>query len=404
MIKLLIICPVFFEKNLWKRWRLLTELYSDIDVTLLAPLYWRWGESASYSTGKIMIAHGISYESERFRVKVINMPKIKKIGWIAPRFPLELMLNKPDMVYYIGHDMENALTEIIIATKIFAHKAKIAAFTMRGIPHDFRSPYVRLKWNIIKKYCNAIFCHYPEAKKLIKSEGFNKPIYIQTQVGVDASYYTRNEEARKKIRKLYGLEDAFVFGSASRITRDKGLIEILNALPINKDCKYLMLGSGPKEEELMIREEIMHLGLTEQVILTGFIDRKEMPNYFSSMDCFVHVPKTTKKWIDTFPLAVIEAMASSLPIIVNDSGAMQYQVGSNGIVVPEGSIDYLRNAMEKIMATQEKTKSKGSLLRERVLKSFDIEHLAKCFNATMRDILNNKYDVAKEDQALISKY
>lgn len=400
MKKLLVISPIFFDSGIWRRWELLVELFSNVDVTLLAPRYWRWGESASYSNGKVMTAYGISYESERFRVKVIDMPKLRRIGWIAPWLPVELILNPPDMVYYIGHDMEYALSEVIIATKLFAHKAKIGAFTMRGLPHDFSNLSVRLRWKLIQKYCDTMFCHYPEARQLIKSEGFMKPVYVQTQIGVDAHYYKRSEESRRVTRALYGLEDTFIFGSASRLTRDKGLIEVINALPIEGNCKYLILGGGPKEEELVIREEIERLELTERVVLTGFIERENMPDYFSAMDCFVHVPRSTINWIDTFPLAVVQAMASSLPIIVNNSGAMQYQVGTEGLVVQEGDVEALRQAMIRIMAMPEAAKNIGASLRERVLHTFDINHLAKCFNATMRDILNEQFDAKNADQVL----
>jgi glycosyltransferase involved in cell wall biosynthesis len=401
MIKLLVICPIFFDSGIWKRWQLLAELFSDVDVTLLAPRYWEWGHSSSYSIGKIQVGHGIPYKSKRFRVKVIDMPKLKRIGWIAPWLPVELMLNSPDIVYYIGHDMEYALSEVIIATKIFAHKAKVGAFTMRGLPHDFSNLSVRLRWKLIQKYCDTMFCHYPEARQLIKSEGFMKPVYVQTQIGVDSLYYKRSEKFRRVTRALYRLEDTFVFGSASRLTRDKGLIEVINALPREGNWKFLMLGSGPKEEESLIREEIKRLGLSERVVLTGFIEQKDMPACYSAMDCFVHVPRTTKNWIDTFPLAVVQAMSSSLPIIVNNSGAMQYQVGRDGIIVPEGDIEALRQAMIQIMSNPKEAQNKGTRLHDRVMHGFDITHLAKCFNATMRDILNDKFDSEKEDQALL---
>ncbi|UKI39498.1 MAG: hypothetical protein L6V35_00870 [Alistipes putredinis] len=41
----------------------------------------------------------------------------------------------------------------------------------------------------------------------------------------------------------------FVFGSASRFTIDKGIDDILNALPKEGNWKYLMMGKGSDNDD-----------------------------------------------------------------------------------------------------------------------------------------------------------
>ena len=54
---------------------------------------------------------------------------------------------------------------------------------------------------------------------------------MQTQVGVNQEWFYRDDLKRQAIREKYNLGDAFVFGSATRFTPDKGLDDIIDALP-----------------------------------------------------------------------------------------------------------------------------------------------------------------------------
>jgi glycosyltransferase involved in cell wall biosynthesis len=409
LTKLLIISHVFWEKRAWKRWQLMTQLYSDIDVTLLAPRYWIHGQNKNYTFGKTSAQEGVAWEEDRFRVRLIDMRQSHFFDWLSFGLINEIRQSKPDMVYYIGNHLQYPLVETILATKLFAPKAKITAFSMRGLPHRFDDlsdswkvniihKFDKLKWKIVKKNCDAIFCHYPHSRLLFLEEGFTKPVYIQTQIGVDSNIYQLDEAARKRVREKYKIGDSFVFGSATRFSADKGLFEILRALPPEGNWRYLMLGSGTEEEEHEIHLEILKLGIKDKVITPGFISWSEMPDYWSAMDCALHVPKTTTDWVETFSLALVQAMSSGLPVIGNNSGSVPYQLGE-GIIVPEGDVDALRDQMIRVMNNYDEARRIGALMRQRVLNCFDIVHLSHCFYSTMQDIVNGVFNPEKTDMA-----
>jgi len=410
MIKLLIISHVFWEKRAWKRWHLMTQLYSDIDVTLLAPRHWIHGGYKNYTFGKTSAQQGVACEEERFRVRLIDMRQSHYFDWLSFGLINEIRRSQPDMVYYIGSHLQYPLTETILATKLFAPKAKIAAFSMRGLPNRFDNPsdswkiriiqqFDKLKWKIVKKYCDSIFCHYPHARHLFIEEGFTKPVYIQTQIGVDSDMYRFDEAARKKVREKFKIDDSFVFGSATRFSADKGLFDVLKALPKKGNWRYLLLGSGIKEEEHAIQSVISRLGLKDRIITPGFIDWREMPDYWSAMDCAIHVPRTTANWVETFSLALVQAMSRGLPVIGNTSGSVPYQLGEDGIVIPEGDIDALREQMLRMMNNHDKARRIGALMRQRALQCFDIVHLSHCFYSTMIDIVNGVFNPEKIDMS-----
>ena len=412
MKKLLIISQVFWQKHTWNRWELLTDLYPDIDITLLAPKIWTDLDGKNYTFGNAIIGRGEAYEKERFRVRLIDMRKIYYFDWLSFNIFNEIRKCQPDLVYYIGHEMQDPLIETIFASKLFAPNAKIAAFSMRGRSYKINygkswkqaiiKNHNKLKWNIIKKYCDALFCHYPDARRTFREDSYTRPIYIQTQIGVNSSVFIRNEIARRSIRDKYKLGDNFVFGSATRFTADKGVFEVIKALPSRGNWRYLMLGAGNKDEEDAIRSEIVKLGLHDKVITPGFINPTEMPDYLSAMDCAIHVPRTTPQWVETFSLALVQAMSSGLPVIGNTSGSVPYQLGKEGIIVPEGDIDELRAKMIHLIDNPDEARSIGLKMRERVIRCFDITHLAHCFHSTMIDIIAGSYNPNKVDMAEFS--
>jgi len=89
------------------------------------------------------------------------------------------------------------------------------------------------------------------------------------------------------------------------------------------DIKYIIAGQCDEEEELRVRELIAKEGLTDHVILSGFLDEAELPDHFLLADAFVLPSKK-----EGFGLVFIEALACGLPVICGDS---------------DGSIDAIRN-------------------------------------------------------------
>ena len=195
---------------------------------------------------------------------------------------------------------------------------------------------------------------------------------MQTQVGVDTDIFHPNENTRRKIREKYNIGDAYLFGSASRFDRAKGLIEIINALPEQGNWKYLMMGWGREDEVALVKKEIVKRGLQDKIILTGFINNwVDMAEHWNALDCAVHTPLTTMLWEETFSLALVQAMATALPVIGSSSGSVPYQIGGDGIIVPEGDIEKMREQMIYCMQNPEKAKEIVEMLKDHITRRWN---------------------------------
>lgn len=150
---------------------------------------------------------------------------------------------------------------------------------------------------------------------------------------------------RKSIRSRYGIpDDAFVYGFVGRITRDKGINELLAAYKqLLSDNTYLML-VGREETDDNINIHLFNWSKTaENVIYTGQTDVVEQ--YLSAMDCYV-----LPSYREGFGIGVVEAEAMGVPVIVtNIPGPIDAMAdGETGTIVEKKDVRSLLNAMVRL--------------------------------------------------------
>ena len=258
---------------------------------------------------------------------------------------------------------------------------------------------------MVKRFHDFMCVHYPKGKEIFQVQGkFKKPIYIQTQIGVNSEIFYPSEKSRTIKRQVLSIpNDAFVFCYLARIHEEKGIFDILEAFKhIDYDFKLLILGNGKDSKK--VKENIVNFKLENKVKLLGYVENEtEVAEYLNASDCLLHVPRTTKTWVDTFPLAVVQGMACSIAIIGSDSGAIPYQLGENGIIVKEHNPYEIRKVLMKLLERKIKAADYGSKLLERATNCFEIEHLNRLLLDTVKDQLNNRNSIIHDQTELYEK-
>ncbi len=381
----------------YPRWRRFAEINPDTEVVLIAPRYYEdrtWPEVRIFETEPV--------NEGKFRVIPIDMrrKRFTRNGFLSWELLQILRREKPDFLYMIGYEVDNIIMQLAATRFFWDRGCRKVAFTMRGLPFPLFSRHYRLRWSVSKKFFDAICCHYPHAVDIIRQQGgYRGRIFMQTQIGVDKNVHYFSEERRKNARSKFGISASeFIFGIACRIEDSKGVFEVLDALPEREDYRLLVLGDGIHKKEFL--EKIREKGLENRIVFPGFVSMGEgVAEALCAMDAFIHFPKTTSHWIDTFPLAVVQAMATRLPVIGSDSGAVPYQIGNKDLIVPEGNAEALRNKLLYLLENPDKVRHLGNEAYERVLKTFEIEHLTRSFSCVVEDIISRREVSGHEDQA-----
>jgi glycosyltransferase involved in cell wall biosynthesis len=139
--------------------------------------------------------------------------------------------------------------------------------------------------------------------------------------GVDpAQFYPARDYA---LRGQFGWgESAIVVGSVGNVRRPKGYHDLLEAAALVRDkspaCRFVIVGDTSGEPELYrtLLEHREALGLDEFVAFAGF--RDDISRCLNSLD--IYVMSSVKEGL---PLAILQAMASRLPIVATRSGGPQ---------------------------------------------------------------------------------
>ena len=197
----------------------------------------------------------------------------------------------------------------------------------------------------------SIECVSPSNLKMAIEEGLfpaekGTVVWNGSSGGVDLAYfdYKKRNEYRTEIRRKHGLSDeAFVFGFVGRITRDKGVDEILDAYYKLSQGNLLMVGRI--ESEGSLNHTLFHRSKADpNIIYVGPVT--EVEKYYCAMDVLL-----LPSYREGFGNVVIEAAAMGTPAIVSNIpgpiDAIEKDVTAY-TVEPKNSVD-LKEKMERIM-------------------------------------------------------
>jgi glycosyltransferase involved in cell wall biosynthesis len=126
--------------------------------------------------------------------------------------------------------------------------------------------------------------------------------------------------------------------------------------------------AGPNDGELTnLRKLAEELRINKRVHFMGQVSSEEKSSLFSSADVFVH-PSVQ----DIFAITILEASASTLPVIAFDTEGSREMIldGETGVLVKERSYGELARAIEKLLGSESVSRTLGQNGRKYVSNSF----------------------------------
>lgn len=211
------------------------------------------------------------------------------------------------------------------------------------------------------------FCDYivtvssANKEKLIQRNGVSeKKIHvIYNTVGYEESNNTENVD----LRNVYDIKaEEIVIGTICQINRQKGLEYLVEALvPICRilNVKVIIAGDGSLRNDIM--QLVKEKELSEKVIMPGYIHN--VSDHMKLFDIYV-MPSI----YEGFPLALVEAMSYSLPIIATNIDGCREAIENerNGLLVEVRDSKSLENAIRRLIL--------DAPLRERLGKEAGISY------------------------------
>ena len=194
--------------------------------------------------------------------------------------------------------------------------------------------------------------------------------------------YTRQRadlSVRSEIRKNLGLaDDAILLVNTGRISEQKGHLVLLNALcqtaqfSDNERVHLLVVGSA-RESDLAHSKKVhdLHdkLKFKERIHFLGW--RDDVPDILDACDFYVH----SALW-EGLPLAVLEAMACGLGILMTDCAGRlpNFVDGQHGWCVAKNDPEALAEGIQQVLKLDEVERAEmGRAARKLAMSHFDIK-------------------------------
>ena len=180
---------------------------------------------------------------------------------------------------------------------------------------------------------------------------------------------TDRATARRRARLALGIpaEGALVV-AVGNLYPVKDHASLLCAQARLPGVRVAIAGRGAEEEPL--RRLAAKLGVAERLHLLGL--RDDVETVFAAGDVFAQ-PSLS----EGLPLAVLEAMASALPVVASRVGGIPEAVqdGRTGFLTPPADPEALAAALARVLESGERGASLGQAGRERAIAEFSVDHM-----------------------------
>ncbi len=240
-------------------------------------------------------------------------------------------------IVHIDEEAYNAATwhALWLARRL---KAKTLFFTWQNIERSYPAPFSWGEAWVMRSVDQAL-AGTQSAADVLRAKGTQKPITVIPQFGTDPELFQPAAERPSR---------PFTMGYLGRLVEEKGVALLLEAVAqLRGDWHLRFVGGGPLHEALVQRAQA--LGIAERVTFVGQVPSTEMPMQYHRLDALVLPSLTRPNWKEQFGRVLIEAMASGVPVVGSDSGAIPDVIGGAGVVVAEADCMALSQALQRLL-------------------------------------------------------
>lgn len=233
--------------------------------------------------------------------------------------------------------------------------------------HKFAMPWLHIIWHA----ADAVVANSQGLYDLAHAFDSNIEIAIVPN-GVDAHEFRPAPREWVPARLL----------SVGRVVYQKGYDVALRALAglTDLDWEWSIAGDGPHLPVLQQMVEELHLG--DRVHFLGWQASADVKQQYLKANLFLHPSRH-----EGMPNAVLEAMASGLPVIASHISGNEELVleGTTGLLVPVEDADGLREALRALLQAPERRQAMGEAARGRIEASFGWERVADEYQSILKE-------------------
>lgn len=281
-------------------------------------------------------------EQYNFTLHKIKGLKIGRENFISNGIKRHLKKNKYDLIIMNGYSQFAEMKAISYLKKNnIPYVLYINGGTIKNdsfIKRRIKSHYIKgaSAYFSPDKSSNNYLVHYGADKNKI----YNYP--YSTIFEKEISY---QKPDKQNLRKELGIHFDCVFVSSGQLIRRKNYLSLVREWKkFPENYGFFLIGDGKQRKKI---ENLIKNENLKNVILTGFLSREKMFEYFKAADCFLF-PSTE----DIYGHVINEAFSQGLPVISTckvNSAVKLVKEGKNGFLLEKLEGDSLKNSIETVL-------------------------------------------------------
>ncbi|ELY44257.1 glycosyltransferase [Natronorubrum sulfidifaciens] len=173
-------------------------------------------------------------------------------------------------------------------------------------------------------------------------------------------------------RDAYALPEGPLLGYTGRHGPEKNLTVAIDAVD-GTDYTLVLAGDGPDRAAL----EAHAVTVDADVRFLGFLEREELPAFYSALDVFVFPSP-----VETQGLVALEATACATPVVAVDAGALTDSVieGETGYRYAPGDLEAFRWAIHRTLAEHDRLSDLCRRRRSMLSVDHSLEQLGELYD------------------------
>lgn len=334
MIRVLLIAR-YRDATMWRKVTWLAQ-ERDLQVRLLLPRYW---QDPLLTVNQANVTLPFDHGS----LAMVGRPDDPHRA-LYRTVAFGLLRYRPDIIHAEEEPDSLAALQIVAARALFAPRARLILHTWQNVDRPKRW-YVRATQRLTTGAAAAIFCANRAAAELLHAAGYQGPTPVVPAIGVDTTTFTPCAPAPPA--------KPFVIGFVGRLVPEKGVDLLLRAVArLCEDqagqipVRLLIIGDGPERTHL--QELATSLGISDRTEFLPAIPPREVAKVLCQFSTLVLPSRTTAVWQEQLGRVLLEAMATGIPVVGSDSGAIPEVIGDAGLIFPEDDVEQLAACLHSL--------------------------------------------------------
>lgn len=291
----------------------------------------------------------------------------RELGWWMSRF-------RPQIVHIDEEPYNLAAWQALYHARRVGAKSLI--FSWQNIVRRYPPPFSwGERWAL--RRTDYLIAGTDSAAEVWRAKGYTGKLAVIPQFGTDADLFKPASQRPER---------PFTIGYFGRLIEEKGLFVLLDAAArLAGDWRLYLLGGGTLRPAL--EAQVERLGMADRVVFHDQVTSTDMPARYHDIDVLALPSLTRSNWKEQFGRVLVEAMASGVPVVGSDSGAIPGVIGDAGLVVPEGDAAALADALERLRADSTLYAALSRKGRDRAITHFTHARVAQAAVAVYEEMV-----------------